>query len=96
VEYHVSILDEPLTIGEDFSGYTREYPGVFAFIGSNSKYDLHHPKYHPDVRILEKAPQYFVQLVQRLLTWIFKLEWFHISYNFLWLNVHDNWVYNKH
>ena len=48
MEYHVSILDEPLTIGEDFSGYTREYPGVFAFIGSNSKYDLHHPKYHPD------------------------------------------------
>ena len=56
VEYHVSILDEPLTIGEDFSGYTREYPGVFAFIGSNSKYDLHHPKYHPDERILEKSP----------------------------------------
>ena len=68
VGYHVSMLDEPVTIGEDFSGYTEEYPGVFAFIGSDSKYDLHHPKYHPDVRILEKAPQYFVQLVQRLLT----------------------------
>ena len=39
---------------EDFSGYTEEYPGVFAFIGSDSKYDLHHPKYHPDERILEK------------------------------------------
>ena len=51
-----------------FSGYTEEYPGVFAFIGSDSKYDLHHPKYHPDERILEKVPQYFVQLVQRLLT----------------------------
>ena len=68
VGYHVSMLDEPVTIGEDFSGYTEEYPGVFAFIGSDSKYDLHHPKYHPDERILEKVPQYFVQLVQRLLT----------------------------
>ena len=46
VGYHVSMLDEPVTIGEDFSGYTEEYPGVFAFIGSDSKYDLHHPKYH--------------------------------------------------
>ena len=36
------MLDEPVTIGEDFSGYTEEYPGVFAFIGSDSKYDLHH------------------------------------------------------
>ena len=53
---------------EDFSGYTEEYPGVFAFIGSDSKFDLHHPNYHPDERILEKVPQYFVQLVQRLLT----------------------------
>ncbi|MEJ7427778.1 amidohydrolase, partial [Staphylococcus haemolyticus] len=47
---------------------TEEYPGVFAFIGSDSKFDLHHPNYHPDERILEKVPQYFVQLVQRLLT----------------------------
>ena len=67
VGYHVSMLDEPVTIGEDFSGYTEEYPGVFAFIGSDSKFDLH-PNYHPDERILEKVPQYFVQLVQRLLT----------------------------
>ena len=37
VGYHVSMLDEPVTIGEDFSGYTEEYPGVFAFIGSDSK-----------------------------------------------------------
>lgn len=68
VGYHVSMLDEPVTIGEDFSGYTEEYPSVFAFIGSDSKFDLHHPNYHPDERILEKVPQYFVQLVQRLLT----------------------------
>ena len=46
----------------------RRIPRCFAFIGSDSKYDLHHPKYHPDERILEKVPQYFVQLVQRLLT----------------------------
>lgn len=59
VGYHVSMLDEPVTIGEDFSGYTEEYPGVFAFIGSDSKYDLHHPKYHPDERILEKSSSIF-------------------------------------
>ncbi|BBD89282.1 amidohydrolase [Staphylococcus caprae] len=67
VGYHVHMMTEPLTIGEDFSGYTKDYPGVFAFIGSNSKYDLHHPKYDPDERILEKVPTYFVKLVQKLL-----------------------------
>lgn len=36
IGYHVSMMDLPLTIGEDFSGYTETYPGVFAFIGSNS------------------------------------------------------------
>ena len=46
--YDVKILEEPLTIGEDFSGYSIQYPSVFAFIGSNSEYDLHHPKYNPD------------------------------------------------
>lgn len=46
------------------SGYTKDYPGVFAIIGSNSEYDLHHPKYDPDERILEKVPTYFVTLVK--------------------------------
>lgn len=67
VGYNVSIMDLPLTIGEDFSGYTESYPGVFAFIGSNSKYDLHHPLFDPDERILEKVPSYFVELVKKLL-----------------------------
>ncbi|MGD3155254.1 amidohydrolase [Staphylococcus warneri] len=67
IGYHVSMMDLPLTIGEDFSGYTETYPGVFAFIGSNSEYDLHHPLYDPDERILEKVPTYFVTLAKRLL-----------------------------
>ncbi|RIN49928.1 M20/M25/M40 family metallo-hydrolase, partial [Staphylococcus simulans] len=48
VGYNVSIMDQPLTIGEDFSGFSNKYPSVFVFIGSNSEYDLHHPKYDPD------------------------------------------------
>ena len=67
VGYNVSIMDEPLTIGEDFSGFSQQYPSVFVFIGSNSEYDLHHPKYDPDERILEKVPDYFVTFVQKLL-----------------------------
>ena len=67
VGYNVQMMEEPLTIGEDFSGYTKDYPGVFAIIGSNSEYDLHHPKYDPDERILEKVPTYFVTLVKKLL-----------------------------
>jgi amidohydrolase len=66
VGYDVSIMDEPLTIGEDFSGYSMHYPSVFAFIGSNSEYDLHHPKFDPDERILETVPDYFVTFVNKL------------------------------
>jgi amidohydrolase len=66
VGYDVSIMDEPLTIGEDFSGYSTHYPSVFAFIGSNSEYDLHHPKFDPDERILETVPDYFVTFVNKL------------------------------
>ncbi|AVQ35435.1 amidohydrolase [Staphylococcus kloosii] len=66
VGYDVSIMDEPLTIGEDFSGYSTHYPSVFAFIGSNSDYDLHHPKFDPDERILETVPDYFVTFVNKL------------------------------
>ncbi|WP_427707965.1 amidohydrolase [Staphylococcus parequorum] len=67
VGYNVEVMDKPLTIGEDFSGFANKYPSVFAFIGSNSEYDLHHPKYDPDERILEKVPEYFVTFVQKLL-----------------------------
>ncbi|MGW7832901.1 amidohydrolase [Staphylococcus xylosus] len=67
VGYNVSVMDQPLTIGEDFSGFSNKYPSVFVFIGSNSEYDLHHPKYDPDERILEKVPEYFVSFVQKLL-----------------------------
>lgn len=67
VGYQVINMDKPLTIGEDFSGYSKQYPSVFALIGSNSKYDLHHPNYEPDERILEKVPDYFVEFVKQLL-----------------------------
>ena len=42
VGYHVSMLDEPVTIG-GFLRLYRRIPRVFAFIGSDSKFDLHHP-----------------------------------------------------
>lgn len=67
VGYNVNLMEQPLTIGEDFSGFSSQYPSVFVFIGSNSAYDLHHPKYDPDERILEKVPDYFVTFVQKLL-----------------------------
>ncbi|CAL28730.1 amidohydrolase [Staphylococcus carnosus] len=64
--FNVEHLKEPKTIGEDFSAMSDTVPGVFAFIGSESEYDLHHPKYNPDERILEKAPDYLVGLIQKL------------------------------
>ncbi|EHJ07370.1 amidohydrolase [Staphylococcus simiae] len=67
VGYNVNVMEEPLTIGEDFSGFSQQIPGVFAFIGSNSNYDLHHPQYDPDEMILKKVPSYFVNLVKQLL-----------------------------
>ncbi|MGO3048548.1 amidohydrolase [Staphylococcus casei] len=67
VGYNVEVMDKPLTIGEDFSGFSQKYPSVFVFIGSNSEYDLHHPKYDPDERILEKVPDYFITFVLKLL-----------------------------
>lgn len=67
VGYQIIELETPYTIGEDFSGLLANHPGVFAFIGSNSKYDLHHPKFDPDERILEKVPEYFITLIYQLL-----------------------------
>ena len=67
VGYQIIELENPYTIGEDFSGLLANHPGVFAFIGSNSKYDLHHPKFDPDERILEKVPEYFITLIYQLL-----------------------------
>lgn len=67
VGYKVEMMEQPLTIGEDFSGYSQHFPSVFALIGSHSEYDLHHPQYKPDERILEKVPEYFVEFVKRLL-----------------------------
>lgn len=68
IGYNVNVMKEPLTIGEDFSGFSQQIPGVFAFIGSHSNFDLHHPKYDPDEAILKNVPNYFVKLVEQLLT----------------------------
>ncbi|MGV3129669.1 amidohydrolase [Staphylococcus simulans] len=64
--YQVYDLKQPKTIGEDFSAMSDTVPGVFAFIGSESDYDLHHPKYNPNEGILETAPVYLANLVQKL------------------------------
>lgn len=68
VGYQVKILDNPKTIGEDFSAMSDTVSGVFAFIGSESEYDLHHPKYQPDERILDTVPEYLANLVEKLLS----------------------------
>lgn len=64
--YKVEQLSQPKTIGEDFSAMSDTVPGVFSFIGSQSDYDLHHPKYNPNEDILKKAPEFLVNLVQKL------------------------------
>lgn len=67
VGYQASELERPLTIGEDFSGYQTVAPVYFAMIGSESEFALHHPKFNPDERILERVPDYFEAFVNRLL-----------------------------
>ena len=47
-------MEQPLTIGEDFQVIVNIFQVYFALIGSHSEYDLHHPQYKPDERILEK------------------------------------------
>lgn len=64
--YKVEQLSQPKTIGEDFSAMSDTVPGVFSFIGSQSDYDLHHPKYNPNEDILKKAPEFLANLVQKL------------------------------
>ncbi|WP_412518063.1 amidohydrolase [Staphylococcus simulans] len=64
--YHVEHLEQPKTIGEDFSAMSDTVPGVFSFIGSQSNYDLHHPKYNPNEAILKTAPEFLANLVQKL------------------------------
>ncbi len=47
---------EPLTIGEDFSIYTRRLPSLFFFLGSGVGRPLHAPDFTVDEEILRTAP----------------------------------------
>ncbi|MCS4486062.1 amidohydrolase [Staphylococcus americanisciuri] len=65
--YDVQQQPRAQMIGEDFAAYRQIAPIHFAMIGSDSEYPLHHPKYAPNEAILDKAPLYFVNFVERLL-----------------------------
>ena len=45
----------PLMLGEDFSWYQKEIPGVFAFIGCGKEEEPVYPNHHPGFRIDEAA-----------------------------------------
>jgi metal-dependent amidase/aminoacylase/carboxypeptidase family protein len=47
---------EPLTIGEDFSLYSRRLPSLFFFLGSGVGNALHSPAFTIDEEILKTAP----------------------------------------
>jgi amidohydrolase len=47
---------EPLTIGEDFSLYSRRLPSLFFFLGSGIGNALHAPVFTVDEEILKTAP----------------------------------------
>ncbi|ARJ51971.1 amidohydrolase [Staphylococcus lutrae] len=66
VGYQAEVLPRALTIGEDFSSYQHVAPVHFAMIGSESPYPLHHAQYQPNEAILEKVPEYFIKLIQKL------------------------------
>jgi amidohydrolase len=50
------IATEPLTIGEDFSLYSRRLPSLFFFLGSGVGHALHSPAFTVDEEILKTAP----------------------------------------
>lgn len=66
IGYEVQVQPRAQMIGEDFASYQQVAPVHFAMIGSNSEYPLHHPQYNPDEAMLDKAPDYFVNFVERL------------------------------
>ncbi|MEK4365692.1 M20/M25/M40 family metallo-hydrolase [Paenibacillus sp. FSL M8-0212] len=45
--------------GEDFSYYLQHIPGAFVFVGSNSPYVLHHPKFNPEEDAMLPAAEYY-------------------------------------
>jgi amidohydrolase len=50
------LLAEPLTIGEDFSLYSRHVPSLLFFLGSGGNSALHAPTFTVDEEILKTAP----------------------------------------
>lgn len=63
-----SIVQPELTMGgEDFANYQREVPGFFAFIGTNSPFEWHHPSFTIDDAALPYAIQYYVENTKALL-----------------------------
>ncbi|MHC5228095.1 amidohydrolase [Enterococcus sp. LJL99] len=63
-----SIVQPELTMGgEDFANYQREVPGFFAFIGTDSPFEWHHPSFTVDDSALPYAIQYYVENTKALL-----------------------------
>lgn len=63
-----SIVQPELTMGgEDFANYQQEVPGFFAFIGTNSPFEWHHPSFIVDDAALPYAIQYYVENAKVLL-----------------------------
>ena len=59
---------EPPSMGaEDFSYLLRERPGAYLWLGGNSEYALHHPKYVFDDAVLPVGAAWFATLATRAL-----------------------------
>ena len=67
VGYQIIELENPYTIGEDFSGLLANHPGYLHLLVLivNTIYIIQ--KFDPDERILEKVPEYFITLIYQLL-----------------------------
>lgn len=50
---------QEMAIGEDFAFYQEKVPGSFVMIGSESEFDLHHPKIEPNEAVILQAAHYF-------------------------------------
>lgn len=53
--------------GEDFANYQQVIPGFFAFIGTGSPYEWHHPAFTIDDKALPYSIQYYVKSTKILL-----------------------------
>lgn len=53
--------------GEDFAFYQQQIPGFFAFIGTGSPYEWHHPRFLVSDEALYYAISYYVESAKRIL-----------------------------